>query len=112
MCVNYGPTAGRIVDAENPLLPANRMSETVTRVPPAAGSIVQNGNRVQGFARGVALERDGERDPHDAPRRGLAEGDRSRVAMEDEQVEREHRADDDGKEDPRGKIGRHEQTSG
>ena len=36
-----------IVDARNPLRPAKRISDTVTRVPSFPGSMVQNGNRAQ-----------------------------------------------------------------
>ena len=37
----------RSVEAKNPFLPAKRISDTVTRVPPGVGSMVQNGKRDQ-----------------------------------------------------------------
>jgi hypothetical protein len=50
-------------------------------------------------------EPEGQRDPHGAPQRGLAERDGLGPAVEDEQVEGEHSADDGGQHQPRNEIG-------
>ena len=58
-----------------------------------------------------AVEREGERDPDDAPDRRLPHRDLVGLAVEDEEIEGEHPEDEAPEEEPEREIGRHERET-